>query len=79
MLTFFWAGMVIHDMPYGLGLEPWDMAPLTTEQLTQVISRVRAVVNKSAWVYVCYCPGRKLDQIMEVLENANFPDLAEVG
>ena len=78
MVTILWSGMVIHDMPYGLGFEPWDNAPLSQDQLTQVISRVRAVVNKSAWVYVCYYPSRKIDQIMEVLTNANFPDLAEL-
>jgi hypothetical protein len=63
---------VLADLPFGLGVEPWDTNLWSTEQIETVLRTVRSVNTRSSFVTVCWCLWSELGSMSDIMEQEGY-------
>lgn len=64
--------LIVHDMPYGIQIAEWDVAPPSQNTLFNIYNKVVALSDQRAIFYFGYCNPLEVPNVTTALNRAGF-------
>jgi DNA modification methylase len=68
-------GLILWDLPYGLGKESWDKSRLSITDLKQVFNQLRVILSHDGAVMVAWCHFPQIGEMFDAMKSGGFQDV----